>query len=91
VSRNELLAQGTADLREINHAFNTAFPQLEHRSLNGYLLDEFGYVPQAGEELERDGVQVRIEQASDTQVLRARIHHVHPSPDGTGDTPAPEA
>ena len=34
---------GATDLREINHFFNTALPQLEHRSLNGYLLDELGY------------------------------------------------
>jgi putative hemolysin len=71
VSRNELLVEGGADLREINHFFNTAFPQLEHRSLNGYLLDELGYVPRAGEEVEREGVLIRIEEATETQVLQA--------------------
>jgi putative hemolysin len=73
VSRNELLVEGGADLREINHFFNTAFPQLEHRSLNGYLLDELGYVPRAAEEVEREGVVIRIVESSETQVLQALL------------------
>jgi putative hemolysin len=77
VSRNELLVEGGADLREINHFFNTAFPQLEHRSLNGYLLDELGYVPHAGEEVNREGVLIRIVEATETQVLRAVLLRTH--------------
>ena len=73
VSRNEIVAQGEADLREINHIFNTALPQLEHRSLNGYLLEEFGRVPEAGERLERDGIILDVLDATETQVLRVRL------------------
>ncbi|HUH11548.1 MAG TPA: hemolysin family protein [Longimicrobiales bacterium] len=73
ISRHEIVAAGDADLREINHFFNTSFPLLEHRSLNGYLLDELGRVPQRGERLLREGVEVEILEASDTQVLRARL------------------
>ncbi|MGH7458039.1 MAG: hemolysin family protein [Longimicrobiaceae bacterium] len=79
VSRNEILVEGGAELREINHFFNTSFPQLEHRSLNGYLLDELGQVPEKGREIEREGVRIRIVEASDAQVLRARL--VRPPPE----------
>ncbi len=79
ISRNEVVVEGGADLREINHFLNTAFPQLEHRSLNGYLLDELGYVPEPGEEIEREGILIRIEEATDTQVLRARLIRRVPS------------
>src|SRR5690606_1276240 len=48
LSRDEILVEGATDLREINHFFGTTFPQLEHRSLNGYLLDELGHVPVEG-------------------------------------------
>src|SRR5690606_37173565 len=34
MSRHEVLVEGWADLREVNHFFNTSFPQLEHRSIN---------------------------------------------------------
>ena len=73
VSRTEIIAQGDVDLREINQFFHTAFPLLEHRSLNGYVLEELGRVPDAGETLEREGVVIEVLDATDTQVLRARL------------------
>ena len=73
VSRTEIIAAGDVDLREINHYFNTALPQLEHRSLNGYLLEELGHVPERGEKLHRDGVWIEVLEATDTQVTRARL------------------
>ena len=77
ISRNEVMVEGSADLREVNHFFNTTFPQLEHRSVNGYLLDELGHVPKPGEELEREGVMIRIVEATEQQVLRARLSRPH--------------
>jgi CBS domain containing-hemolysin-like protein len=84
VSRNEVLAEGFADLREINHFFNAGFPQLEHRSVNGYVLEELGYVPRAGAEFEREGVRIRVEDASETQVLRVRLTRPHLAEDDRG-------
>ncbi|HUF51181.1 MAG TPA: hemolysin family protein [Longimicrobiales bacterium] len=86
VSRTEILAWGDADLREINHFFNTTLPQLEHRSLNGYLLEELGRVPQPGETIERDGIRIEVVEATDTQVTRARLRRVVAVP-----VPPPEA
>lgn len=76
VSRTEVLAMGDADLREINHLFNTSLPQLEHRTLNGYMLEELGHVPESGEKLEREGVLIEVVEASDTQIIRARLRRV---------------
>jgi putative hemolysin len=73
ISRNEIVAEGDTELREINHIFNTALPLLEHRSLNGYLMAELGRVPQNGETIERQGLEIEVLEASETQVLRARI------------------
>jgi CBS domain containing-hemolysin-like protein len=56
ISESELLVEGSADLREIN-AFGTTFPQAEHRSLNGYLLDDLGYVPRVEVQVQRRRVQ----------------------------------
>jgi putative hemolysin len=88
VSRTEIIAQGDVDLREINQFFHTAFPQLEHRSLNGYVLEELGRVPDAGEMLEREGVVIEVLDATDTQVLRARLKR--PTAAATGGMEKPE-
>lgn len=81
ISRNEILVEGNTDLREINHFFNTDLPQLEHRSMNGYLLDELGHVPDPGEEIEREGILIRIDEASETQVLRVSLRRLAPLDD----------
>ncbi len=78
VNRHEILVHGAADLREINHFFNTTFPELEHRTLNGFLLAEAGRVPQPGESIERVGVLIEVLQATDTQVTRARLRRLQP-------------
>jgi len=84
INRNQLLARGGAELREINHFFHTSFPVLEHRSLNGYLLEEFGRVPEPRESIEREGVRVEVLRATETQVTRARLTRLRretPDPD----------
>jgi putative hemolysin len=73
VSRSEVIAAGDVDLREVNHYFNASFPQLEHRSLNGYILEELGRVPSAGEQFSRDGIRLEIIGATETQVTRVRL------------------
>lgn len=73
LSKNEALADAGVDLREINYAFNVSLPILEHRSLNGFILEEMGYVPDVGEILERSGVRIEIVDATDAQVVRVRL------------------
>ena len=76
ISHSEALADAGVDVREVNHEFNVSLPLLEHRSLNGFILDELGYVPAVGEVLERAGVRIEIVESTDTQVLRVRLTHV---------------
>ncbi len=94
VGRNQIVVDGAAELREINHFLNTSLPQLEHRSLNGYLLEELGRVPEAGAKLEREGVLIEVLEASETQVLRARLTRVGKKgevPESPPPTPAEPA
>jgi len=61
------------DLRDLDEALDVALPHGEHRSLNGFILDELGHVPAPGELLETAGVRIEVLEASETQVLRARV------------------
>ncbi|MDE3004028.1 MAG: hemolysin family protein [Gemmatimonadota bacterium] len=61
------------DLRDLVQVLGITLPQGEHRSLNGLLLEELGHVPEAGERLVTTGVRIDVLEASDTQVLRARV------------------
>jgi len=73
ISGGEIEVDGSTELREVNMHLGISLPVLEHRSLNGYILEEMGRVPEAGESVERDGVEIEIVEASETQVLRARL------------------
>lgn len=81
LSRNEALADASVDLRELNYALNLSLPTLENRSLNGFILEELGYVPSVGETLERSGVRIEVVEATETQVLRARLVRMHAEPE----------
>lgn len=61
------------DLRDLNEALDVSLPKAEHRSLNGFILEEFGHVPKQGDGFERAGVQIEILEATETQVLKARL------------------
>ncbi len=76
LSPDEIIASGGAELRDINERFGLALPEDENRSLNGFILEELGRVPEPGTTFEAEGVRVEVVKASDTQVIRARIRRV---------------
>jgi putative hemolysin len=82
ISRDEIEVDAALELREINDRFKVSLPHLEHRSLNGFLLEVLGRVPHAGESLEIPGLHVDIVDATDTQVLRARLRRTTPRTEG---------
>ena len=87
LGRNKILVDASAELRDINHFFNTAFPVDEHRSLNGYLLNELGRVPGRGEMIEREGVRIEVLGAGDTQITQCRLVRLPAEPpDGSSET-----
>ena len=73
LSAGEIVASGAAEVREINDRFEFELQAGEHRSLNGFILEELGHVPEAGSSFTADGVHVEILEATDTQVLKARL------------------
>jgi putative hemolysin len=84
-SRTEAEVDGGVELREVNHTLNVSLPHLEHRSLNGFVVEELGHVPEVGETLELPGLEIEILEATDTQVVRARIRKTQPRPGGDED------
>jgi CBS domain containing-hemolysin-like protein len=61
------------DVRDLNAALDVELPKAEHRSLNGYILEELGHVPLTGAVFERAGVRIEVLEATETQVVRARL------------------
>ena len=73
ISRNQIECDAGVDVRDINQALGVTLPKLEHRSLNGLILEELGHVPSVGEKLLSGDVRIEIMQATETQVIRAQV------------------
>jgi putative hemolysin len=73
VSPVSLEVDAGIDLRDVNEELDVSLPKDEHRSLNGFILEELGQVPNKGTVLERGGVRIEILEATETQVVRARL------------------
>ena len=73
LSETQLECDAGVDVREINAALHVSLPKDEHRSLNGMILEELGHVPARGDSFQAAGVRIYIVEASETQVLRARV------------------
>ena len=74
--KDTIVVEGSVDLREINHFFNCTLPVLEHRSLNGYLAQKFGRVPDPHDSVDAEGLRIEVVSSSDTYVTRARITRI---------------
>lgn len=68
-----VVCDAAVDLRDLDEALGVTLRQGEHRSLNGFILDELGHVPDKGERFETEGVQIEVVEATETQVRRARL------------------
>ena len=81
LSSTTVEADAGIDVRDLNEALDVALPQAEHRSLNGYILEELGHVPLTGSAFERAGVRFEVLEASETQVVRVRLTRLEEVPE----------
>jgi putative hemolysin len=84
ISGASLECSAGVDVRDLEEALAVSLPKAEHRSLNGFILEELGHVPPEGETFERAGVRIDILEATDTQVVRARLTRVAAGGGGVG-------
>lgn len=73
VSDETVECSAQVDVRELEEALDVSLPKVDHRSLNGFILEELGQVPPEGESFRRSGVRFDILEATETQVLRVRL------------------
>ncbi|UQY43395.1 HlyC/CorC family transporter [Erwinia sp. PK3-005] len=72
-SDGSVLIEGTANVREINKAFNWHLPQEEARTVNGMLLEELEEIPQAGTRIQIENYAIDILDVQDNMVKQIRV------------------
>lgn len=86
VSRDEVLAVGAAEVKDVNDALGTEIPN--HRTVAGLLLDELERIPAQGESHAAHGVTLEIVEATDRAILKVRIRRAKPPIDEESAPPA---
>ncbi|OON38813.1 magnesium/cobalt efflux protein [Izhakiella australiensis] len=68
-----VLIEGSANVRELNKAFNWALPENEARTINGMLLEALEEIPQAGTTVQLKNYAINILDVQDNMVKQVRI------------------
>jgi putative hemolysin len=73
IGDNEWLADGKADLEEIEELLDLEFPDDNYETLGGFLFDQLGRVPRPGEVAYYQSVKMRIQEANERRILKVVI------------------
>jgi CBS domain containing-hemolysin-like protein len=89
------LVRGEVNIDEVNDVLDLELPEGEEfETLAGFVFNRAGRLVEEGEEIEYDGVVIRIEQVDNTRIMKARISRRPESEgddDATGDGEETEA
>lgn len=67
-------------LEEVSETLNVDLPEGEYETLSGFLMDQFGHIPEVGEKLELSGYAFTVEAADPRGIERVRAERVEPTP-----------
>jgi putative hemolysin len=72
----DLLVDGGMLIDDLNQMHNFEFPTGEYDTLAGLVIHQLGHIPESGEEVEIEGVQIKVEEVSQSRVTLLRIARV---------------
>ncbi len=74
LEENVALVQGEVNIDEVNEMLEIDLPEGEEfETLAGFVFNRAGRLVEEGEEIEFDGVRIRIERVDNTRIMKARV------------------
>jgi CBS domain containing-hemolysin-like protein len=74
VDEDEALVRGEVNIDEVNEVLGLELPEGEEfETLAGFIFNRVGRLVEEGEEIDYDGMTIRIEQVDNTRIMRARL------------------
>jgi CBS domain containing-hemolysin-like protein len=68
-----LVADGEASLRQISEELGVALAEGHEATIGGLLLERLGRMPEPGERVQLDGLEIEVREASDGRIRSVRI------------------
>lgn len=76
VGEGEYLFRGLIDLDDFNEVMGTHLPNDEADTLGGYIYTRLGHIPEPGERIREDGLEITVEHVSEHRILKVRARRV---------------
>jgi putative hemolysin len=74
VNDDTVIVRGEVNIDEINEQLGIELPEGEEfETIAGFIFNRVGRLVEAGEVIEYDGLEIRVEQVENTRILKARI------------------
>jgi len=77
-SDGSVLIEGSANVRELNKAFNWHLPAEEARTINGMLLEVLEEIPTIGTNLRIEDYEVEILDVQDNMIKQVQVRPLQP-------------
>jgi CBS domain containing-hemolysin-like protein len=85
VEDDTVIVRGEVNIDEVNEALKIDLPEGEEfETIAGFVFNRAGRLVEEGEELEFDGITIRVEQVDNTRIMKARVTK---TPEADGDSP----
>ncbi|MFB6084824.1 MAG: hemolysin family protein [Halorientalis sp.] len=89
VGDDTAIVKGEVNIEEVNEALSIDIPEGEEfETIAGFIFNLAGRLVEEGEEIEYDGVTIRVEQVENTRIMKARVTRVQRDEDE--EEPEPE-
>jgi CBS domain containing-hemolysin-like protein len=89
VDDDTVVVKGEVNIEEVNEALSIDIPEGEEfETIAGFIFNRVGRLVRAGEVVEYDGIEIRVEQVENTRIMKARITRTdaYDSDETDGDT-----
>lgn len=74
IGENQALVNGGMNLEDVNEELNLDLPVKEYyETIGGFVLDQLGRIPQAGEEVAYDDTLIKIEKMQGNRIVKIRV------------------
>ena len=69
----DILVDGSAVIDDLNEEYNFQIPDGEYDTIAGFMIHSLGHLPDLGEEMEYDGITIRVEGVNQNRITQLRI------------------
>ena len=70
---NRVIVDGRVDVDEINYYLDIALPEEDYETISGFILSMLGYVPEEGEKIEFEDLEITVTKISQRRISKVEI------------------